>query len=85
MACFNVTNYERTLAVRLQIPIFGCDPDPYELGSKSNSRKIFRECGLTVPPGYEDLSSEADIIKSLVRLKQENPHLRKAVVKVLGK
>ncbi|HVE60546.1 MAG TPA: hypothetical protein VNA26_01915 [Chitinophagaceae bacterium] len=29
MACFNVTAYERTLAVRLQIPIFGCDPDLY--------------------------------------------------------
>ena len=50
MACFNVTPYERTLAVRLQIPIFGCDPDLYELGSKSNGRKIFRECGLDIPP-----------------------------------
>ena len=82
MACFNVTGYERTLAVRLQIPIFGCDPELYELGSKSNSRKIFRECGLTVPPGYEDLTSESEIINSLARLKQEYPQLRKAVVKV---
>jgi hypothetical protein len=82
MACFNVTAYERTLAVRLQIPIFGCDPELYELGNKSNSRKIFRECGLTVPPGYEDLTSEEDIIKALVRLKTEHPQLRKAVVKV---
>jgi hypothetical protein len=82
MACFNVTGYERTLAVRLQIPIFGCDPDLYELGSKSNSRKIFRECGLNVPPGFEDLSSEAEIIDALIRLKKEYPHLRKAVVKV---
>jgi hypothetical protein len=82
MACFNVTGYERTLAVRLQIPIFGCDPDLYELGSKSSSRKIFRECGLTVPPGYEDLTSESEIINALVRLKQEYPQLRKAVVKV---
>ena len=50
MACFNVTSYERSLAVQLQVPIFGCDPDLYDLGSKSNSRKIFRECGLEVPP-----------------------------------
>ncbi len=82
MACFNVTAYERTLAIRLQIPIFGCDPDLYELGNKSNSRIIFRECGLTVPPGFEDLSSEADIINSLSRLKNMYPQLRKAVVKV---
>jgi hypothetical protein len=82
MACFNVTGYERTLAVKLQIPIFGCDPDLIELGNKSNSRKIFRECGLSVPPGYEDLSSEADIVNALVQLKEEHPQLRKAVVKV---
>jgi hypothetical protein len=82
MACFNVTGYERTLAVRLQIPIFGCDPDLYELGNKSNSRKIFRECGLDVPPGFEDLHSEADIIDALIQLKNQHPEIRKAVVKV---
>ena len=70
MACFNVTAYERTLATRLQIPIFGCDPDLYELGSKSNSRKIFRECGLVVPPGFEDLSSEEDIIEFIEPVKK---------------
>jgi hypothetical protein len=82
MACFNVTGYERTLATRLQIPIFGCDPDLYDLGSKSNGRKIFRECGLNVPPGFEDLRSEEDIINTLNQLKKEHPKIRKAVVKV---
>src|SRR4030095_15132253 len=55
MACFNVTPRERTLAVRLGIPVFGCDPDLLDLGSKSNSRKIFRECGIPLAPGFEDL------------------------------
>jgi len=82
MACFNVTDLERTLAVRLQIPIFGCDPDLYELGTKSNSRKIFRECGMDVPPGFEDLYSEEDLIIALEELKKQLPGLRKAVVKV---
>src|SRR6187399_2195936 len=27
MSCFNVTPYERSLAVQLQVPIYGCDPD----------------------------------------------------------
>ena len=82
MSCFNVTPLERSLAVKLQIPIYGCDPDLYELGSKSNGRKIFRECGLTVPPGYEDLHTRTDIIEALFKLKVENPGLRKAVVKI---
>ncbi len=82
MSCFNVTADERSLAVQLQIPIYGCDPDLYDLGSKSNGRKIFRECGLNVPPGFEDLHTEDDIIDALTRLKEQNPVLRKAVIKI---
>lgn len=82
MACFNVTNYERSLAVKLDIPIFGCDPDLLNLGSKSSSRKIFRECGLPMPAGFEDLYSKEDIIDALAALKKDNPGLRKAVVKI---
>ena len=68
--------------MQLNIPIFGCDPELLDLGSKSNSRKIFRECGLLVPPGFEDLYSEQDIINALAELKRQNPGLRKAVVKM---
>jgi len=82
MACFNVTPHERTLAVKLGMPIFGCDPDLFELGNKSNSRKIFRECGLLVPAGFEDLQSTEEIVRSLYQLKHDNPALRKAVVKM---
>ena len=82
MACFNVTSFERSLAVQLKVPIFGCDPDLYELGSKSNGRKIFKECGIAVPDGFEDLKTADDIINALVKLKQQNPALRKAVVKL---
>jgi hypothetical protein len=82
MSCFNITPYERTLAVQLNVPVYGCDPDLYELGSKSNGRKIFRECGLDVPNGFEDLYCREDIIKALTKLKEDNPALRKAVVKV---
>jgi hypothetical protein len=82
MSCFNVTPLERSLAVRLQVPIYGCDPDLYELGSKSNGRKLFRECGLNVPSGFEDLKTEQDIIKALTSLKEQNPALKRAVVKI---
>lgn len=82
MACFNVTPYERSLAVKLDIPIFGCDPDLLNLGSKSSSRQIFRECGLPFPAGFENLYSQEDIINALAALKSQNPLLRKAVVKI---
>jgi hypothetical protein len=82
MACFNVTPLERSLAIQLQVPIYGCDPDLFDLGNKSNSRKIFKECGLNVAPGFEDLRTENDIVAALVKLKQENPSVIRAVVKV---
>lgn len=82
MSCFIVTEKERSLAVQLQLPIYGCDPDLYELGSKSQGRRIFRECGLKPPPGVEGLNSLEDIIEALVKLKRQNPGLRKAVVKM---
>lgn len=82
LSCFNVTEAERKLAVALQIPVYGCDPDLQDLGNKSNSRKLFRSCGVPVPSGYEDLSSETDLVDALYALKTEEPSLRKAVVKL---
>jgi hypothetical protein len=82
LVCFNVTSLERTLSVQLQVPVFGCDPDLYELGNKSNGRKIFRECGLNVPPGFEDLHSEQDIVEALATLKTDNPAMKRAVLKM---
>ena len=82
MACFNVTDKERTLSVELGLPVYGCDPDLFVLGNKSNGRKIFRKCGLNVPAGFEDLYSEKDIINALIELKKLKPELRKAVVKL---
>jgi PGM1 C-terminal domain len=82
LACFNVTRHERTLSVKLGIPIYGCDPDLYYLGTKSKSRELFRECGINFPEGYENLKNETDIIEALVKLKTDNPALRKAVIKM---
>ena len=43
MTCFNTTQLERTLAVRLGVPLYGCDPDIMWLGSKSGNRKYLRK------------------------------------------
>lgn len=82
MACFNVTPAERKLSVLLGIPIYGCDPDLYHLGTKSNSRRLFRECHLPLPDGFEDLGSPEEITEALVALKQKYPPLRKAIIKL---
>ncbi len=82
MTCFNVTDLERRLAVRLGVPIYGCDPDLLGYGSKSGSRRAFREAGVVFPDGAEDLNGEDDLVEALADLKARSPGLRKAVVKL---
>lgn len=82
LSCFNVTEHERKLSVTLGLPIFGCNPDLLYWGTKSGSRQVFREAGVDMPPGYENLQSEEDIIDALTDLYYRHPGLRRAVVKI---
>lgn len=82
LTCYNITPLEKTLAVQLDIPLFGTDPDKFYEGSKSGGRKTFRSCGVNLPEGFEDLSTRDDIVKALAALKRKDPALRKAVVKM---
>jgi hypothetical protein len=82
LICFNVADFERTLAVQLGIPVFGCDPDLLHLGSKTGSRMLFKECNTRTPAGYENLHTQEDIAEALYQLKQSQSSLRKAVIKV---
>lgn len=81
LAMFNSTPLERELSVRLGIPLFSCDPELAHLGTKSGGRKLFREAGVPVPAGFEDLRQESDLIHALAELKSANPDLTKAVLK----
>ena len=82
LTCFTTTALERTLAVRLGIPLYGCDPALWHLGTKSGSRDVFHRAGVLTPPGYEHLRGEEDVIGALVDLKREHPAVRRAVIKL---
>ncbi len=82
IACFNTTAFERTLAVRLGIPIYGCDPSLNYFGTKSGGRKFFLKAGVPMPPGAEDLKTYEDIVHAVAALKDMYPDLKKAVIKL---
>jgi hypothetical protein len=82
LTVFNSTPLERKLAVLLHIPLNGLDPKHVHLGTKSGSRKAFREAGVDLPLGTEDLRSEHDIENALVDLRERRPGLRRAVLKL---
>jgi hypothetical protein len=82
MTCFTVTELERKLAVILGLPIYGCDPSLLRWGSKSGSRKIFREAGIDLPFGIEDIQDAEDVAHALAELKGRKPAMQRAVVKL---
>jgi len=82
LTVFNSTPLERKLAVLLGIPLNGADPDLAHLGTKSGSRKIFREAGAAMPEGFEDLHSKQEVEEALVELAARRPGIRRAVVKL---
>ncbi len=82
MTVFNSTPLERKLAVLLGIPLNGVDPALHHLGTKSGSRKVFREAGVALPEGAEDLRSEDDIVTALDSLRERRPGIRQAVLKL---
>jgi hypothetical protein len=53
LTVFNSTPHERKLAVLLGVPLNGCDPQLAHLGTKSGSRRIFREAGVDLPLGFQ--------------------------------
>jgi PGM1 C-terminal domain len=82
LTVFNATPLERRLAVLLDVPLNGLDPDLRHLGTKSGSRRVFREAGVDLPAGREGLRDEADVVRALVDLRRERPDVSRAVVKL---
>jgi hypothetical protein len=82
LTVFNSTPLERKLAVLLGIPLNAVDPNLIHLGTKSGSRKAFREAGIDLPAGMEDLRTEHEVENALHDLKRERPQLKRAVVKL---
>ncbi|MBD8528123.1 carboxylate-amine ligase [Pseudoxanthomonas sp. CAU 1598] len=82
LSVFNATELEARLACLLGIPMYACDPRLAYWGSKSGSRESFRRAGVALPDGEERLRDRQDVLQALLALRQRNPDLRRAVVKL---
>jgi hypothetical protein len=82
LVAYNVTRYERDLALRLGIPIYGADPELARLGTKSGGREVFANAGVSYPIGREDLRSLDDLLNALGDMREKKPGLMRAIVKL---
>ena len=81
LSVFNATHLKRNLALALDIPLYGCDPELLYWGTKSGSRTAFRRAGVMAPEGHENLRDLSDVADALVDLRRRAPGCR-AVVKL---
>jgi hypothetical protein len=82
LVTYCVTMFERDLALRLGIPLYGSDPSLFYLGSKTGSRETFAKAGVTYPVGFEGLTSMDDVRVALTELRRQKPTLKNAMVKL---
>ncbi|MFN8178661.1 MAG: peptide ligase PGM1-related protein [bacterium] len=82
LTCFNSSVWERRLANALGIPLNGLDPALLPHGTKTGSRRAFREAGVACAPGFEDLHSLDEILDALDELSRIRPGIRRAVLKL---
>ncbi len=78
---FAMSQDEVELALRLGVPIYGCDPELLWLGTKRGSRRVFEEEDVPHPVGVE-IDGERDLVRALRGLRARSPGARRAVVKL---
>lgn len=79
---FNTTPLERDLAVALGIPMYGCDPKLFPLGTKTGCRRLFAELGINHPIGVEGLKCEDDLAGAIATLREHKPSIDQVIVKL---
>jgi hypothetical protein len=82
LTCFNSSVWERRLAIALGVPLNGLDPALLGFGTKSGSRRVFREAGVPLPEGEEGLRSRESIVRALEGIRAKRPGVRRAVLKL---
>lgn len=82
MICFNSTDLEQEISVKLDIPLLAADPALLHLGTKSGSRQVFAECGIPHPDGSELVWDTEVLVEAAVALWQRQPQLQRMVIKL---
>jgi hypothetical protein len=79
---WNVTEAEVEVARRLGVPINGTAPRLRTMGFKSEGRRIFRQAGVPVPEGVEDVRSVTDVVEATTAIRAVHPSATRVVLKL---
>jgi len=82
LICYVVTELEKELSERLQIPLLGTDPALGWWGSKAGAKQLFARCGLPHPASSPLVKDLSDLAQATATLWQEQQPLARVVVKL---
>ncbi len=82
LICYNTTYFERNLALRLGIPLYGADPRHLSFGTKTGCRQLFARAGINHPLGFDNLKSLDEVAAALMQMRRQRPTIAQAVVKL---
>lgn len=80
--CYNSTDYENQIAVKLGIPLYGIDSKLNYFGTKSGSIYTFKKNNIPMIDGFSDLKNQQDIIKAIAKLILKYPRQQKLIIKI---
>ena len=79
---YNSTIVEQDIALALDIPLYGADPDHAWLGTKSGGRALFATAGVPHPSGAGHIHSVVDATDAICALRAAKPELAQLVIKL---
>lgn len=82
MACYNATELEAELSVKLGVPLYAAAPDLQIWGTKSGSRQIFAESGVPHPDGSLRVWNATELAEAAAALWERQPTLKRMVIKL---
>jgi PGM1 C-terminal domain len=82
LVCYNTTYFERNLALRLGIPLYGADPAHLSFGTKTGCRQLFAQAGINHPVGFDNLESVEGVAAALLEMRRQRRSIAQAVVKL---
>jgi hypothetical protein len=82
MVCYNSTDLEAELSVKLAVPLYAAAPNLQIWGTKSGSRKIFAESEVPYPDGSDRVWNVSDLGDAAGDLWERQPTLKRIVVKL---
>ncbi|MCF4970605.1 peptide ligase PGM1-related protein [Nostoc sp. CMAA1605] len=82
MVCYNSTDLEAELSLKLDVPLYAAAPELQIWGTKSGSRQIFAQSGVPHPDGSELVWNPQDLAEAASELWERQPTLQRMVVKL---